>query len=126
MAIVKMKKLRLAVMARERKALLKELLLLGCVEISEPSELEAGDFPGLERCASGELMSDRADYALLTDAVKLMDKYAPAKGGFCPDHIDILRPLAGLDIYHNALLHNLQEPLGVEGLPPCSILLDAD
>lgn len=50
----------------------------------------------------------------------------PAKGGFCPDHIDILRPLAGLDIYHNALLHNLQEPLGVEGLPPCSILLDAD
>ena len=82
MAIVKMKKLRLAVMARERKALLKELLLLGCVEISEPSELEAGDFPGLERCASGELMSDRADYALLTDAVKLMDKYAPAKGGF--------------------------------------------
>ena len=31
MAIVKMKKLRLAVMAGERKALLKDLLLLGCV-----------------------------------------------------------------------------------------------
>ena len=41
MAIVKMKKLRLAVMASERKALLKDLLLLGCVEVSEPDELES-------------------------------------------------------------------------------------
>ena len=81
MAIVKMKKLRLAVMARERKALLKELLLLGCVEFSEPTELESEDFAGLRRCTSGELGSDRADYALLTDAVKLLDRYAPAKGG---------------------------------------------
>ena len=82
MAIVKMKKLRLAVMARERKALLKDLLLLGCVEFSEPTELEGEDFAGLERCASGELGTDRANYALLTDAIKLMDRYAPAKGGF--------------------------------------------
>ncbi len=82
MAIVKMKKLRLAVMARERKALLKDLLLLGCVEFSEPSELESGDFPELRRCTSGSLSGDRADHALLLDAIKLMDKYAPAKGGF--------------------------------------------
>ena len=71
MAIVKMKKLRLAVMTRERKRLLKDLLLLGCVEFSEPTELESEDFAGLRRCTSGELGSDRADYALLTDAVKL-------------------------------------------------------
>lgn len=82
MAIVKMKKLRLAVMSRERKALLRDLLLLGCVEFSEPSELESKDFPGLSRCSNGELNSDRADYALLTDAIKLMDRYAPVKGGF--------------------------------------------
>ena len=86
MAIVKMKKLRLAVMTRERKRLLKDLLLLGCVEFSEPTELESEDFAGLRRCTSGELGSDRADYALLTDAVRLLDRYAPAKGG-------LLKPL---------------------------------
>ncbi len=82
MAIVKMKKLRLAVMARDRKALLRDLMLLGCVEFSEPGELESADFPQLQRCTSGELGADRANYALLTDAVKLLDRYAPAKGGF--------------------------------------------
>ena len=80
MAIVKMKKLRLAAMARDRKALLRDLLLLGCVEFSEPGELESEDFPQLRRCTSSELGSDRSDYALLTDAVRLLDKYAPAKG----------------------------------------------
>ena len=81
-----MKKLRLAVMARERKALLKDLLLLGCVEFSEPDELESADFPELRRCESGELSSDRANLALLTDAIRLLDRYAPAKGG-------LLKPL---------------------------------
>ena len=76
-----MKKLRLAVMASERKALLRDLLLLGCVEISEPAEQEGGDYPSLTRCSSGELGTDRANHAAFTDAIKLMDKYAPAKGG---------------------------------------------
>ena len=58
MAIVKMKKLRLAVMASDRKALLRDLLLLGCVEVSEPSELEGGEFESLTRCSSGELSSE--------------------------------------------------------------------
>ena len=82
MAIVKMKKLRLAVMRRERKALLRDLLILGCVELSEPSELESENFPGLSRCSDSGLSTDRADYALLTDAIKLLDRYAPVKGGF--------------------------------------------
>ncbi len=81
MAIVKMKKLRLAVMASERKALLRDLLLLGCVEVSEPDELESGQFDSLRRCTSPELGEDRADLAAFTDAIRLMDKYAPAKGG---------------------------------------------
>ena len=37
MAIVKMKKLRVMAMAAQRDALLRELLRLGCVEISEPA-----------------------------------------------------------------------------------------
>lgn len=77
-----MKKLRLAVMASERKALLKDLLLLGCVEVSEPSELESAQFDNLRRCTSSELGSDRADLAAITDALKLLDRYVPAKGGF--------------------------------------------
>lgn len=68
-------------MASERKALLKDLLLLGCVEFSEPGELEGEGFPNLSRCSSGELSTDRANYAAILDAVRLMDKYAPAKGG---------------------------------------------
>lgn len=81
MAIVKMKKLRLAVMASERKALLKDLLLLGCVEVSEPKELETQEFDSLRRCSSPELSRDRADLAKVTDAIKLMNRYSPAKGG---------------------------------------------
>lgn len=81
MAIVKMKKLRLAVMASERKALLKDLLLLGCVEVSEPKELETQEFDSLRRCSSPELSRDRADLAKFTDAIKLMNRYSPAKGG---------------------------------------------
>jgi len=39
MAIVKMKKLRVVAMAAERDGLLRALLRLGCVEISEPDGL---------------------------------------------------------------------------------------
>lgn len=39
MAIVKMRKLRVVAIAQEREALLKELLHLGCLEISEPNVL---------------------------------------------------------------------------------------
>ena len=37
MAIVKMKKLKLMVATPQREELLRELMLLGCVEVSEPS-----------------------------------------------------------------------------------------
>jgi V/A-type H+-transporting ATPase subunit I len=36
MAIVKMKKLQLAAVQSQRDEILRELMLLGCVEISEP------------------------------------------------------------------------------------------
>lgn len=39
MAIVKMKKLHVIAMADRREALLKGLLHLGCVEISQPEEV---------------------------------------------------------------------------------------
>ena len=36
MAIVKMKKLKLMVASSQREKLLRELMLLGCVEVSQP------------------------------------------------------------------------------------------
>ena len=82
MAIVKMKKLRLLAMSADREALLRELLLLGCVEVSEPTELSEEAYPALSRCDSAELARVKAQHAELTNAVKLLDKYAPEKSGF--------------------------------------------
>ena len=82
MAIVKMKKLRLLAMSADREALLRELLLLGCVEVSEPTELPEEAYPALSRCDSAELARVKAQHAELTNAVKLLDKYAPEKSGF--------------------------------------------
>lgn len=82
MAIVKMKKLRLLAMSADRQALLRELLLLGCVEVSEPAELPEEAFPALCRCEGAGLSTVKAQHAELTNAVKLLDKYAPEKQGF--------------------------------------------
>ena len=77
-----MKKLRLLAMSADRQALLKELLLLGCVEVSEPTELPEETYPALSRCDSAELTRVKAQHAELTNAVKLLDKYSPEKSGF--------------------------------------------
>ena len=91
MAIVKMKKLRLLAMSADRQALLKELLLLGCVEVSEPAELPEDAHPALSRCDSAELSKVKSQHAELTNAVKLLDRYAPEKTGF-------LKPLPDADV----------------------------
>lgn len=80
MAIEKMKKLRLLAVREEKKALLRKLMLLGCVEVTEP-ELDSVP-PGLrERLAreGSDVSRCRADYAAIVQAVELLDKYAPVK-----------------------------------------------
>ena len=80
MAIEKMKKLRLMAVRGQKEALLRDLLLLGCVEVSEPGEAELE--PGIRSCLSkesSELLGYRTSHAKLTQAVELMQKYAPAK-----------------------------------------------
>ena len=86
-----MKKLRLLAMSADRQALLKELLLLGCVEVSEPAELPEDAYPALSRCDSAELSKVKSQHAELTNAVKLLDRYAPEKTGF-------LKPLPDADV----------------------------
>ena len=74
MAIVTMKKLRLMVVRSRKEELLKELLRHGCVEISEPSELE-----DQLRRESSALMQARSEQQSLLGALSVLDRYAPAK-----------------------------------------------
>ncbi len=80
MAIEKMKKLRLLAVRGQKEELLRDLLLLGCVEVSEPEDSELQ--PGIRSCLSREssgLLRYRTSHAKLTQAVELLQKYAPAK-----------------------------------------------
>ena len=74
MAIVKMKKLQLMVIRKQKDDLLRDLQLLGCVSVIEPETQELQ----LKRDAGG-VTEARAAYARLTGALSLLDKYAPAK-----------------------------------------------
>lgn len=80
MAIVKMKKLQLMVVRQQKDELLRDLTLLGCVEVTEPDAFfedeEAASFLHHE---SGNLTEVRADQTRLVGALKLLDKYAPVK-----------------------------------------------
>ena len=78
MAIVKMKKLQLMVVREQKEALLRDLMLLGCVSVTEPDVPQEGD-DALLRPESGGLVEARTDQARLTGALALLDKYAPAK-----------------------------------------------
>lgn len=81
MAIEKMKKLRLLAVREEKEAIMRKLLLLGCVEMSEP-ELESVS-PELRAHLvreNSDVVRCRTEHALLTQAVGLLDRYSPAKG----------------------------------------------
>ena len=78
MAIVQMKKVQLMVVREQKEALLRNLMLLGCVSVTEPDLPQEGDAAQL-RPESGGLTEARADHARLTAALGLLDKYAPVK-----------------------------------------------
>lgn len=82
MAIEKMKRLRLVAVKSERETLLRELMLLGCVQITEPEVFEkdteeavifAKEMSGSSEC--------RAEHEKLLSGLELLNKYAPAKTG---------------------------------------------
>ena len=52
MAIVHMKKLRLMVVRGQKDALLRDLMLLGCVQVSEPDALLADAEAAVRRAAT--------------------------------------------------------------------------
>ena len=83
MAIVAMKRLRLAAMAGDRDKLLHLLQTMGCVEVVEP-ELDPDDpaWAGLTRPDGHGLAEARERQAEVRRAIEILQHYAPAKGGF--------------------------------------------
>lgn len=75
MAIVKMKRIRLIALAKDRDALLAELLHVGCVEVREPEE----DDGGLLRRDVSALADAKGNLTLLQHAIEVLGKYAPQK-----------------------------------------------
>ena len=82
MAIVKMKKLRVVAMADQREALLKGLLHLGCVEISEPdAKLENAEWAALFKRGTSALAETRTEIADVKTALDAIKRYVQTKEG---------------------------------------------
>ncbi|MBR5229885.1 MAG: V-type ATP synthase subunit I [Firmicutes bacterium] len=80
MAIVKMKKLKLMVASSQREELLNELMLLGCVQVSQPPPEEEGQVL-LSRADVPELLKHRTEQNSLSGSIAVLKKYVPEKGG---------------------------------------------
>lgn len=80
MAIVKMKKLQLMVVRQQKDELLRDLMLLGCVEVTDPDAFfEDEEAASCLHHESGNLVEARSDQTRLVNGLKLLDKYAPVK-----------------------------------------------
>ena len=76
-----MKKLRLIAVQSQRDELLRELMLLGCVEIREPQDTEETRQLALRRGSGAEAAALRGQQTKLQNALRILNKYAPAKKG---------------------------------------------
>lgn len=80
MAIVKMKRLRLVAVRTQREELLRELMLLGCVEISQPEAIpDDSEYAGILSKEPAGWYERKSDYEELLWGISLLDKYAPQK-----------------------------------------------
>lgn len=90
MAIVRMKKLRLTGLRSQKDDMLRELMLIGCVEISEPAALL--DDPEIAAVASREtspLDKYRAENASLQRGLEVLRQYVPVKSSAFPRRPDV-------------------------------------
>lgn len=82
MAIEKMKRLRLVAVKSEREALLRELMLLGCVQINEPEEPERDTEEAKVFSKEVSVLSERrTELEKLQNGLELLNKYVPVKTG---------------------------------------------
>ena len=80
MSIVRMKRLQLIALNRDKEALMAGLLHAGCVEVGEPSAGEA-DLGQLLHRDTSALPQARSAQTELKQALETMNRYAPQKGG---------------------------------------------
>ena len=94
MAIVKMKKLNLLVSRSDKDSVLRELMLLGCVEVSEPDELlEDRDFADLVAREQTELELFRSEHVNLSRGLEVVNQYVPVKTGMFASKPDVTSDL---------------------------------
>ena len=80
MSIVRMKKLNLLAARSQKEELLRELMLLGCVELREQTELlDAPETAGALTRESGDAVEWRARKTVLDAGIRLLDQYVPKK-----------------------------------------------
>ncbi len=80
MSIVRMKKLSLLAARSQKDELLRELMLLGCVELREQDELlEAPEAVGRLTKDMGDSVDWKAKKAVLDSGIELLGHYAPKK-----------------------------------------------
>ena len=80
MAIVKMKKISLLASRADRDDVLRDLMLMGCVEVSEPDELlEDSELSAFVRRENAELDRYNSEYASLARGLDVIRQYVPSK-----------------------------------------------
>lgn len=80
MAIVKMKRLALAAVKSQRDEILEQLMLMGCIEISQPRMPEEDDeLAGLLKRETAGYSQRKSEHDTVLTALELLDKYAPQK-----------------------------------------------
>lgn len=80
MAIVTMKKLRLMVVRDQKDALLRELALHGCVEISEIGDrMQEAEERGAVVRENSDVIALKARQTALDQSLSVLDRYAPSK-----------------------------------------------
>lgn len=104
MAILKMKKLRLAVVRKEKPKLLRELIKLGCVQfVVLDDKLSGSELENLLSREGSSLLSFKSKLASLQNAVAILDKYVPVKSPLLSSppefEIDSLLDEGGLNGY---------------------------
>jgi V/A-type H+-transporting ATPase subunit I len=82
MAIVKMKRLRVMAMESDRQELMRQMLRLGCVEISEPEERLADPaWAALLKRGTSSLVRTKSAITDVDTALAAIQKYGKLKGG---------------------------------------------
>ena len=106
MAIVRMKRIRLIAMTRDREELLRQLQRAGCVEICRPETDPADpeEWAGLTRPDGSALALARERQQTLSQAIGILRRWAPEKTGLLAPKPSISqRELADQEAYDQAL-----------------------